>query len=71
MKWKTRNCTYGREPYEKFIINKFAILPIRAGRKVRWLEPVSIQAYYWIDNFWGNKHIKYECFVDNEEKISE
>ena len=64
MRWKVNKKTKPNEPY---IIEKFALFPIRINDEYRWLERVRIQAHYWIGDFSGRKYVEYDKFIDEEE----
>ena len=51
--------------YEPYIIEKFALFPIRIDNEYRWLERVKIQAHYWIGGFSGTKYVEYDKFIDD------
>ena len=60
MRWKNKF-----SPYEPYVIEKFAILPIRINNEYRWLERVKIQAHYWIGELSGKKYVEYDKFIDD------
>lgn len=50
--------------YKRYIITRFAWLPIRIKGETRWLEKCHIRAYFWFGNLSGKKYWEYEEFVD-------
>lgn len=53
------------KPNEPYIIEKFALFPIRIKNEYRWLERVKIQAHYWIGGCSGLKYVEYDKFIDD------
>lgn len=53
------------KPNEPYIIEKFALFPIRIYGETRWLERVKIRAHYWIGGISGRKYVEYDEFIDD------
>lgn len=64
MRWNIKPKS-GPRPYEPYIIEKFALFPIRINNEYRWLERVKIQAHYWIGEFSRTKYVEYDKFIDD------
>ena len=62
MRW---NVIEKHKPNEPYIIEKFALFPIRINNEYRWLERVKIQAHYWTGEFNSKKYVEYDKFIDD------
>lgn len=64
MRWNIKSKP-GPIPYKPYIIEKFALFPIRINNECRWLERVKIQAHYYVGGFSGTKYVEYDKFIDD------